>query len=368
MKFSRARLRRTPTAPSPVDNRARAPTSSSTASGAEFGTTRAYTLQVLRRLLVLACLTACSDAVGDRPFGDAGVIVDAGDAGVVPEAGVDASDAAPPSRGKVRVATFNLHLLFDTVCDSGNCGPGAFEEVSTQAALDARIVELANGIAKLDADVVMLEEIENAAVFVPLRDRLATLGTSYVTAELGETGAPASVDVAIFARGPAKEIRRHRGDTLMRPDGTTTVFSRELLEARLTIANRSVIAFAAHFRSKVDDDAGRRFAEAARTHELMVAAAAEDPSALVVLAGDLNDIPGSDPLNALEANDALVRVARDIGPTDQITYAHGNLAQAIDHIYVTSANAPRYVPRSAFVDRTITGSDHWPIRADFDPE
>ena len=35
------------------------------------------------------------------------------------------------------------------------------------------------------------------------------------------------------------------------------------------------------FRSKVDDDPGRRYAEAVRTREIMTAASAEDASALV---------------------------------------------------------------------------------------
>ena len=261
----------------------------------------------------------------------------------------------------MRVATFNVHRLFDTVCDSANCGAGAFEETLTQAELDAKVARLADGITKLDADVVALQEIENASVFEALRTRLP----GYVTAELGETGAPASMDVAILARGAVSEIRRHRDEPLARPDGTGTTFSRELLEARLTIGQRAVIAFAAHFRSKVDDDPGRRIAEANKTREIMTAAASEVPGALVVLGGDLNDEPGSEAILALEGGGALVRVAQDLSPAAQATFVRDGRGIAIDHVFVTMNGAARYVPGSAAVVPDL-GSDHAALRADFD--
>lgn len=296
--------------------------------------------------------SACTDAVGDQ----ARPAVNASDAGV--ETG---AEAAPPGRGAIRVATFNVHRLFDTVCDSGNCGGGDFEEVATQAELDAQVAELASSIAKIDADVIALQEIENAVVFDALRARLS----GYVTAELGETGAPASMDVAILARGATTEIRRHRDEPLTRPDGTSTTFSRELLEARLMIGDRRVFFFAAHFRSKVDDDPGRRIAEAQKTREIMIAASAEDAFALVVLGGDLNDEPGSEAILGLEADGALVRVARDLPPAAQTTFVRGGLAIALDHVFVTKSGAARYVPRSAAVVPDL-GSDHSALRADFD--
>lgn len=313
---------------------------------------------VQRALLALAILAAstacaCTDAVGDQPRPP----VPATDAGQ----GLDSGSPGTPARGAVRVATFNVHRLFDTVCDSANCGGGAFEEVATQAELDARIAELAAAITMIDADVLALQEIENAVVFDALRARLP----GYVTAELGETGAPASMDVAILSRGTTVEIRRHRDEPLTRPDGSGTTFSRELLEARLAVGERRVIFFAAHFRSKVDDDPGRRIAEANKTREIMVAASAEDEAALVVLAGDLNDVPGSEAIRGLEGDGALVRVAQDLPAAEQTTFVRDGLGLALDHVFVTTAGASRYVPKSAAVVPDL-GSDHSALRADFD--
>ena len=307
-------------------------------------------------------LAACTDAVGDlsRPAADAAP-ADAGGAGVE-------SGAGPRRPGALRFATFNVHRLFDTTCDSGSCGAGAFEEVPSQGAFDRQVAAIAAGIERLDADVIALQEIENLRAMSALRDRLAQDGFAYATTELGETGAPASVDVAIFARASQADVRMHR-DALTRPDGSGTTFSRALLEVRATFGARKVVFFAAHFRSKVDDDPGRRYAEAVRTREIVTAAAKEEPDALVVLGGDLNDEPGSPAIAALEEGGALVRVAQDLPSAEQATFVFSGRAIAIDHLFVAPGGVPRYVGKSAHVVRDgsggLGGSDHAALQADF---
>src|SRR5690606_35320672 len=66
----------------------------------------------------------------------------------------DAAVDAPQVEKVLRVATFNVRLLFDTNCDSGNCDTGDFEKVLSQAALAARAEGIASAIRSLDADVV----------------------------------------------------------------------------------------------------------------------------------------------------------------------------------------------------------------------
>lgn len=324
-------------------------------------------LRSVRRVLALSVsplllVGACKDAVSEKPRGGRSAD-DGSDAATV------VADAGQPRRpGVLRVATFNVRRYFDVFCDSGACTPGSFEELPTEAEFRSRTAAIGAALARIDADVVALQEIENARCLEALRDDAAGRGLGYVTTELGETGAPASVDVAVFARAPATEIRTHRHVRLQRPDGSTTTFSRELLEVRMTFGARRVIAFAAHFRSKVDDDPGRRLAEAVATREIVSAASVEDPDALVVLGGDLNDEPGSPPLDALEEGAALVRVARDLPPLEQATFVFQNRAIAIDHLYVTASGAPRYVDGSAAVVRDVSsglgGSDHGALQAE----
>lgn len=76
---------------------------------------------------------------------------------------------------------------------------------------------------------------------------------------------------------------KHRDLVLYRPDGSRTSFSRELLEVHTTVEGEArVIFFSAHFRSKSNDDPGRRLAEARATRVILGDVATANPDALVV--------------------------------------------------------------------------------------
>ncbi|MHB8877649.1 MAG: endonuclease/exonuclease/phosphatase family protein [Myxococcaceae bacterium] len=306
-------------------------------------------------LVLLALLAGLGcDSRGPRP--DAGQPAPA-DAGVV---------EVPPGP-RIRVATFNVRRFFDSVCQSGLCAPGDYEELPSPSAFEARADQLATGIRALEAQVVVLQEVETQACLDALAARLSDVLPSAV---LGETGATASVDVAVLSSAPIGQVVRHRGLVLTRPDGSTTSFAREFLEVHLTVGGRAVVVFAAHFRSKVNDDAGRRLAEAGAAHDLVAGVAAASPGALVVLGGDLNDFPGSPPIDALASDGKLLRVAGDLPMGEQATYAFNGTGQAIDHLFQATAAAGRYRPGSARAVRGspgYAGSDHAALYADFDP-
>jgi endonuclease/exonuclease/phosphatase family metal-dependent hydrolase len=273
-----------------------------------------------------------------------------------------------PAPGTVRIAAFNVHRFFDTVCDSGSCGGTAYEALPSADTFNAHATRIAQAIASMKTGVVLLSEVETQPCLEALKARLP----EFSTAVLGEIGTPASVDVAVMARYPLREVRRHRAQRILtRPDGTTTRFSRELLEVRLDVQGAEVIVFAAHYRSKVEDDPGRRYAEAEASRDIITAVAAERPRALVVLGGDLNDVPGSLPLEALEDGGALQRVSREL-PLEQIgTVWFQGASLAIDHLYQASEASGRSVPGSFRVVRDAPGSglarsDHAAVQADFE--
>ncbi|QQR41986.1 endonuclease/exonuclease/phosphatase family protein [Myxococcus xanthus] len=268
--------------------------------------------------------------------------------------------------GSVRIAAFNVQRLFDTVCDSDACGGSNYEALPTPSEFGLQADRLASAISRLNADVVLLAEVETQASLDALTSRLPRFGYS----ELGETGAAASVDVAVLSVHPITDVRGHRERTLWRPDGSATRFSRELLEVHLDVDGKKVIVFSAHFRSKSNDDAGRRFAEAVATRDIVAGAAQAAPDALVVLGGDLNDIPGSEPITALERDGALLRVSSDRPASETWTYTYHGDTQAIDHLYLARGGGT-YVPGSFRAARDprggYGGSDHAAVYADFLP-
>ncbi len=316
--------------------------------------------------VVLAGAAACSDqGLASPPV--ASVARDAGTAD-----GAVSEDAGTKRAGVIRVATLNTHRFFDTVCASGSCGAGDFEAVVTSAQLEAVATRLAAGIALIDPDIIALEEVETQACLDALVAKLAAAGLTFSIAHLGETGFAGSFDVAILARGTLGAIKTHREVPLKRADGSATTFSRELLEIRMTFGARSVVMFAAHFRSQFDDDPGRRLAEANATRTIMGATATELPDALVVLGGDLNSAPGSEAIAAMESGGTLLRVAKDQPEAAQATYLFNGKRSALDHVFVAAGQASRYLPMSATVyrddDRGFAGSDHAALAADFSIE
>jgi predicted extracellular nuclease len=283
--------------------------------------------------------------------------------GAVPgEGGVEA-----PVGPTVRIAAFNVHRFFDTVCDSGACGGTNYEELPSPQEFSARASQLAVAITSLNAGVVLVVEVETQASLDALRERLPGLPW----AVLGETGAPASVDVGVLSAWPITRVLKHRDQVLRRPNGTTTTFSRELLEVHLDVEGSEVVVFAAHFRSKVNDDPDRRLAEAQAAYAIVTDVATKLPRALVVLGGDLNDVPGSPPINALEQGEGglLLRVASDRPVGDAWTYAYYGDRQAIDHLFLARNNGGSYVPGSFRTvrdsSRGLGGSDHAAVLADF---
>jgi endonuclease/exonuclease/phosphatase family metal-dependent hydrolase len=287
-----------------------------------------------------------------------------GDGGLPPS-----TDAQPePAPGTVRIAAFNVHRFFDTVCESSTCGGSAYEALPTPAAFTSRAERLASAIASLKAGVVLLSEVETQPCLDALQARLP----GFSSAVLGEIGTVASVDVAVVARYPLREVRRHRASRVLSlPDGRTALFSRELLEVRLDVEGAELIVFAAHFRSKVNDDPARRYAEAQASRDIVTAVAAERPGALVVLGGDLNDVPGSPPLEALEQGGALLRVSSDREPNEIGTVWFQGVSVPLDHLYQARDASGQYVPASFRVVRDVSGnglagSDHAAVLADFE--
>lgn len=285
--------------------------------------------------------------------------------GVAPE---DPWDPSEDGEEFLRVASFNTYNLFDTECDSGDCGPNDFEKTPSPDEYEERITQVAEAIEELDAQIVLLQEIENEEV---LDDLAEELDGEYPVAVLGELGWPGSLDVGLLSTGKLEETRGYRDEReLERPDGGSDRFTREFLRVDIEIGGRSIIAFTSHFRSKRNDDPGRRLAEAREAREIVDEVAHANPDSLVVFGGDLNDRPHSETLEALTADDGLRRAGRSFDEDELYTFYFDQERQAIDHLLKAPNTAGHYVERSvkAHHDRDPVGyggSDHGAIVARF---
>lgn len=300
--------------------------------------------RALSAFLLAVALTACS---GDPAAGD------------TPDTG-DAADVGPDldlPKVEVTIATWNVRFFYDDVCDLGTCGPDTREELPSTQEFQARAAEIADAIERIDADVILLQEVETQACLDAVAAQLD--GTWQLV--MGEIRQAGSLDTAVLVRtSQSPRFVKHRQDSFVRDDGETRQFLREFMEVHSKIGDVDVIVLNGHFRSRSrPDDPSQRHAEATRARQIALTVSDDNPDALVVLGGDLNDTPGSPTLDILEADGAMYRIGTELGMDAWTINSSGNLS-AIDHLLVLEDRGA-FVPGTARVLRDVNslgGSDH----------
>lgn len=297
-------------------------------------------------LLAAAWLAGCGGGGGRLGY----------DAGASDAALGDGPDAVTP----LRVATWNVHDLFDSIDDP------EMDMVLSPSEATAKLAAVGRVVRAIDADVVVLEEVEKIEVL----DALATgplAGMGYEQRGLFEGNDPRGIDVAYLSRVPIDFARTHAGDRFASADGTMTyAFSRDVLEIAPHPPSGRVLVLGAHLRSQLggaDGDA-HRLAEALQIRRIVddrIAAGA----ARIMVVGDLNDVPGSPSLDALVGDGVLVDLTDRVPLADRWTYVYSGEQRVYDHalanMTVADATTGVTILHGPEVDST---SDHQPVIVD----
>lgn len=275
---------------------------------------------------------------------------------------VASCDPAPPAEpvhggpgsGPLRVVTWNVHDLFDA--DDRLVSPGDGDDVPPPEAVEAKLAAVADVLRRLDADVVLLQEVETLA----LAERLAAR-SGYGAARLVEGRDARGIDVAALSRLPVVTYVSHLDD--VGPDGRA-LWPRDCVELHVLAGATRVAVVASHFSSLVSDDGTRRAAQAARMRELGDALREAHPSALVLAGGDLNDAPESAALAPLLADGAWT----DPAPAGTFTWASGSRRSRLDYLLVPRASAGAVLGASVVAGADVAAaSDHLPVVLDLFP-
>lgn len=268
-----------------------------------------------------------------------------------PPAGSAAARAGPRT---VRVATWNVHDLFDA--EDRLIPPGEGDTVLSPAAVEAKLARVAAVLARLDADVVVLEEVENLALLRAIADR-----AGYAEARLVEGNDPRGIDVGALSRLPVRAYRSHR---LERDAEGRLLWPRDCVELEVDAGGgRALRVVASHLSSALSDDGTRRRSQAARLRE--IADAARAGGARVVAGGDLNDAPGSAALGPLLADGAWRDPAGGLPAALGWTWSGGGRREVLDLLLVPAAEAGEVADASVLAGADVTAaSDHRPVVLD----
>ena len=251
----------------------------------------------------------------------------------------------------VRIATWNVHDLFDA--EDRVVPPGDEDLVPGPVEVEAKLARVAAVLERLDADLVLLQEVENVAILA----RLAALA-GYPAARLVDGNDPRGIDVAALSRLPLRAYLSHAQE--IGPDGRR-LWPRDCVEVLATAGGRPLVLVATHLSSAVSDDGTRRRWQAARLREIADGARAGDAAALVVAGGDLNDVPESAALEPILGDGAWL----DPAPTAEPTWAGPSDAARLDYLLVraevVAALLAARIERGPDVD---AASDHRPVVLD----
>lgn len=259
----------------------------------------------------------------------------------------------PPVRAAVvvRIATWNVHDLFDA--EDRLVPPGDADLVPTPAELEAKLARVAAVLERLDADLVLLVEVETRAVL----DRLAA-AAGYPAARLVDGNDPRGIDVAVLSRLPLRGYASHAAE--LAADGRL-LWPRDCVEATAELGGHRIVLVGSHLSSRLSDDGTRRRRQAERLRELADAALAADPEALVLAGGDLNDAPSSPALEPLLRDGAW----RDPLPPSTTTWGRGAEAARLDYLLVPAGSAGAVAAAwSADGGDVALASDHRPVVLD----
>jgi endonuclease/exonuclease/phosphatase family metal-dependent hydrolase len=254
----------------------------------------------------------------------------------------------------VRVVTWNVHDLFDS--EDRLLPPGERDTVPSPAEVESKLGRLAAVLVRLDADVVLLQEVEN----LPLLERLGARA-GYLEARLIEGDDPRGIDVAALSRLPLQAYVSHRDDRDL--DGGP-LWPRDCVEVHFSVAGARVVALGSHFSSPLSDDGTRRTRQAARMRALADGLAAGG-AALVMAGGDLNDDPAASSLAPLLGDGRWIGPAAALPLDAAWTWSGGGAREILDYLLVPRGAGAAVVRAAAEGgDDVAAASDHRPVVLD----
>ncbi|WP_242394602.1 endonuclease/exonuclease/phosphatase family protein [Anaeromyxobacter oryzisoli] len=251
----------------------------------------------------------------------------------------------------VRIATWNVHDLFDA--EDRRAPPGEQDLVPSAPEVAAKLERVATVLRRVDADLVLLQEVENAAILEALA-RLA----GYPEARLVEGNDPRGIDVAFLSRRPVVAYVSHRED---RDAAGRLLWPRDCVEAHVDVGGAGrVVVVGSHFSSPLSDDGTRRALQATRLREL-ADAAATGGAVLVLAGGDLNDSSDGSALAPLLGDGAWGEPAA--GPLEQSwTWSGSGRLAVLDHLALQRASAGAILAAEVIGGAEIAAaSDHRPV-------
>ena len=254
---------------------------------------------------------------------------------------------------------------------------------------DAAVANTARVIAEVNADVICLMEIEGRIELQKFHDEVLfkkflkpAVKPFYENILLIDGNDDRGIDVAIMSRLPVLSLRTHINEPSGHMGNAGALFSRDCLEVTIQLPNnKQLLIMVNHLKSKRPSPGdpqsnSRREKQAKRVSDLVDAHNLQ--TEFLVVAGDLNDTPDSQPLKSMLTKNGLFNVNEKLPVGDRFTFRSPK--QQIDYLLISDALKAKlttvHVERQGIFASTIPhfptvtsrrteASDHGAVVADF---
>lgn len=171
-----------------------------------------------------------------------------------------------------------------------------------KAKSEASRMKVVEFLEAIDADVIALQEMGRRAALTELRGRLKAKGLDYPH-EAWVVGPDPAIHLAVLSRFPIAKNRSHKQVSYLL-DRKRFQVSRGIGEVEVQVNSRyRFVLFNAHLKSKrpvgFADQAAMRLEEARALRRLVVKRLNANPDENLLVVGDLNDTPNTDPVKDL---------------------------------------------------------------------
>ena len=257
---------------------------------------------------------------------------------------------------RVRLASWNLHNLFDEVDDPYK------DKTYSHDKVEKKLDQLAGVLNALEADIIAVQEVENRALLSRLASRIP--GVRYSILVTGNDDFR-GIQVGLLSKQPVGGYRTHR-DQALADHGR---FSRDCLEVHIQ-GTLPMVVLVNHFKSKLrgNEKSDRlRHNQAQGVVDIMTELERWRPGLPIAVMGDLNDGPRTwclQPLSKLFDPFAMQPLQQ------RFTYRFKSKLTILDHILLNRALSYHYLPHGAGVwhrKEAEKASDHYPIYVDLVP-
>ena len=260
---------------------------------------------------------------------------------------------------KIRIATFNCENLFARFRFNANFDPKdaslngfTINNVTFDFYDHVKRLITGNALKKLNADVVVLQEVENLDVLQRFRSKFLGGFKAFPHLMLVDGNDPRFIDVAVLSKQPIVHARSYR-QRKSSPSSRSFIFSRDCLEVDIDFNGTRITLFGNHFKSMIGGRSKtkkRRLGQVRAVKQIIEErfGTAQTGDAPFIVLGDFNDYieTGHESTSALPE---LVRwnqvenVVERRPQNDQWThfYSKGNEYRQLDYILISKALKPK---------------------------